>query len=90
MCFIRKAAAYTRLVSRRKEVRRILRRSTLLRKHLVRSTVMSVLPSEIADITIHHAPFDIVEVSRVISDCMVTGIIGMALAMSMMALQKQK
>jgi hypothetical protein len=51
---------------------------------------MSVLPSEIADITIHHAPFDIVEVSRVISDCMVTGIIGMALAMSMMALQKQK
>ena len=90
MCLIWKASAYARLVSRRKEVRRILRSSSYLRKYVIRSTVMSILPSEIADIAIHHAQFNIYEVSRVVSDCFITGVIGMALAMSMMAIQKQK
>lgn len=71
--------------ARRPEVRRLLRSSELLKKHAIRGTVLSLIPSEITDVVVHHAQVDPSEVLRVATDSVSTSAFGIILSLTLMA-----
>jgi hypothetical protein len=87
MRLLRKSVACVRLTARRKEVKRILRSSTLLKKHIVRGAVLSLVPSEVTDIVVHHARVEIGEIARVAADSITTTAVGTVMSISMTALK---
>ena len=51
-------------------VRRAVRSGTLLKKSLVRNAVISVVPSALNDVVVHHAPLNSAELLHVTIDSM--------------------
>lgn len=65
---IRQTTICLKKASRRPEVRRMMRSSTLLRKHMVRTAALSLFPSEVNDVVIHHAKMNLDQIIHVASD----------------------
>lgn len=65
---IRQTSICLKKASRRPEVRRLMRSSTLLKKHMVRTAAFSLLPSEVNDVVIHHAKMNLDQIIHVASD----------------------
>ena len=65
---IRQTTIYIKRVSRRPEMRRLVRSSTLLRKHMFRTAALSLVPSEVNDVVIHHAKMNMDQIIHVASD----------------------
>lgn len=89
MCnsLIRRGAACVKLAGRRPEVRRLVRSSELIRRHAIRGTFLSLVPSEVNDVLVHHAPLDMVEFVRVASDSLSTSAVGTALSIALTAMK---
>ena len=65
---IRQTSICLKKASRRPDVRRLMRSSTLLRKHMVRTAALSLFPSEVNDVIIHHAKMNLDQIIHVASD----------------------
>lgn len=65
---IRQTSICLKRVSRRPEMRRLVRSSALLRKHMVRTAALSLVPSEVNDVFIHHAKLNLDQIIHVASD----------------------
>ena len=65
---IRQTSICLKRVSRRPEMRRLVRSSALLRKHMVRTAAFSLVPSEVNDVLIHHAKMNLDQIIHVASD----------------------
>ena len=87
MKLLRRSVACVRLTARRKEVRRLMRSSSLLKKHIVRGAVLSLVPSEVTDIVVHHARLELGEIARVAADPVTTTAVGTVMSISMTALK---
>jgi len=87
MKLLRRSVACVRLTARRKEVRRFMRSSSLLKKHIVRGAVLSLVPSEVTDIVVHHARLELGEIARVAADSVTTTAVGTVMSISMTALK---
>ena len=87
MRVIRQGVVCIKLTARRKEVRRLFRSSTLIKKHIVRGAILSLVPSEMTDIIVHHARIEIGEIARVAAESITTTAVGTALSISMTALK---
>jgi len=85
MNIARHGVIFFKKTTRRPEVKRIFRSSELLKKHAIRGTVLSLVPSEMTDIVVHHAHVDVPEVLRVASDSMYTSAFGTILSITLMA-----
>lgn len=70
MKLCRRVTIQIKKVSRHKMVRRAVRSGTLLRKTLVRNAALSVVPSALNDVVIHHAPLNQAELLHVTIDSM--------------------
>jgi hypothetical protein len=87
MRIIRQSAACIKLASRRPEIRRIIRSSELIKKHAIRGTVLSIVPSEVTDVVVHHAHITIEEVVRVAGDSLSTSAVGTAMSITLTAMK---
>jgi hypothetical protein len=87
MRIIRKSAACLKLASRRPEFRRIIRSSALIKKHAIRGTVLSLVPSEVTDVIVHHAHITVDEVVRVAADSFSTSAVGTAMSITLTAMK---
>jgi len=56
-------------------IRRVSRRTVLVRKHVVRGATLSLIPDAVNDVVFHHAPINIDEVVHVIQDTTVIAIL---------------
>lgn len=65
---IRQTSICLKRVSKRPEMRRLVRSSALLRKHMVRTAAFSLVPSEVNDVLIHHAQMNLDQIIHVASD----------------------
>ena len=65
---IRQTSICLKRVSRRPELRRLVRSSALLRKHMVRTAAFSLVPSEVNDVFIHHAQMNLEQIFHVAAD----------------------
>ena len=65
---IRQTTICIKKASRRPDVQRLVRSSTLLRKHMVRAAAFSLVPSEVNDVVIHHAKMNLEQIIHVASD----------------------
>jgi hypothetical protein len=57
-----------RRVVRHPLTKKTLRSGTFLRKHVVRSATLSLLPSTVNDVWVHHAPLNFSEILHVTQD----------------------
>ena len=64
-----------------------MRSSSLLKKHIVRGAVLSLVPSEVTDIVVHHARLELGEIARVAADSVTTTAVGTVMSISMTALK---
>lgn len=87
MRVIRQGVVCIKLTARRKEVRRLFRSSSLIRKHMARGAILSLVPSEVTDIVIHHAKVEIGELARIAADSITTTAVGTAMSITMTALK---
>ena len=85
MNIARHGVIFFKKTTRRPEVRRLLRSSELLKKHAIRGTVLSLIPSEVTDVVVHHAHVDTSEVLRVATDSVSTSAFGIILSLTLMA-----
>ena len=65
---IRQTTICLKKASRRPEMRRLVRSSALIKKHMVRTAALSLFPSEVNDVLIHHAKFNLDQIIHVASD----------------------
>ena len=77
---IRQTSICLKKASRRPDVRRLMRSSTLLRKHMVRSAAFSLVPSEVNDVIIHHAKMNLDQFIHVASDSATVSAMSAAMA----------
>jgi hypothetical protein len=87
MRVIRQGVVCIKLTARRKEVKRLFRSSSLIKKHIARGAILSLVPSEVTDIVIHHAKVEIGEMARIAADSITTTALGTAISISMTALK---
>ena len=87
MRIIRQGAACIKMATRRPEIRRIIRSSELIKKHAIRGTVLSIVPSEFTDVVVHHAHITIEEVVRVAGDSLSTSAVGTAMSITLTAMK---
>jgi hypothetical protein len=59
-----------RRVVRHPLTKKTMRSGTLLRKHMVRSATLSLLPSTVNDVVVHHAQLNFGEILHVTQDTM--------------------
>jgi hypothetical protein len=76
---IRQTSICLKKASRRPDVQRLVRSSTLLRKHMVRAAAMSLVPSEVNDVVIHHAQMNLEQIIHVASDSASVSALGAAM-----------
>lgn len=87
MRVIRQGVVCIKLTARRKEVKRLFRSSSLIKKHIARGAILSLVPSEVTDIVIHHAQVELGEIVRVAADSITTTALGTAISIGMTALK---
>ena len=87
MRVIRQGVVCIKLTARRPEIKRLFRSSTLLRKHITRGAILSLVPPEVTDIVVHHARVEIGEMARIAADSITTTAVGTAISISMTALK---
>lgn len=87
MRIIRQGAVCIKMATRRPEIRRIIRSSELIKKHAIRGTVLSIVPSEVTDVVVHHAHITIEEVVRVAGDSLSTSAVGTAMSITLTAMK---
>lgn len=76
-----------RRVSRHPLTRKTIRSGSLLRKHVVRSATLGLLPSTLNDVVIHHAPLSLGEILHVTQDTVVVAGINALTAIAVTALK---
>ena len=57
-----------RKITRHPLTRKTIRSGALLRKHVVRSATLGLLPSTVNDVVVHHAPLNLGEILHVTQD----------------------
>jgi hypothetical protein len=77
---LKKTCITVRRASRHPLVQRSLRSSTLLRKHAVRSAVLSFVPATLNDVVLHHAPLTVTEVVHTVTDTISIGTMNTVIA----------
>lgn len=77
---IRQTSICLKKASRRPDVRRLMRSSTLLRKHMFRTAAFSLVPSEVNDVFIHHAKLNMEQFIHVASDSATVSAMSAAMA----------
>lgn len=82
----RKACLVTRVTVRRvlrhPITQRTFRSSSLLKKHVVRSAALSLVPSTLNDVIVHHAPLNLGEIIHVAQDAVTVGGISAVMAVA--------
>jgi hypothetical protein len=74
-----------RRVARHPVIRRGLRSSDLLKKHVVRGATLGLVPSTVNDVAFHHAPLDVGEVIHVVQDAATISTLTLVMATLMVA-----
>jgi len=69
----RRTAVHLRRVSRNPIVQRAVRSGARMQKSLVKNTILSIVPSAINDVAIHHAPVNMSEALHITIDTMTVG-----------------
>ena len=82
-----RTAVTFRRVSRNPIVQRAVRSGARMQKSLVKNTILSIVPSAINDVAIHHAPVNIAEALHITIDTMTIGSLS-AVASILMAVAK--
>lgn len=77
---IRQTSICLKKASRRPDVQRLVRSSTLLRKHMVRTAAFSLVPSEVNDVFVHHAKLNLDQIIHVASDSATVSAMSAAMA----------
>jgi len=84
---IRQTSICLKKASRRPDVQRLVRSSTLLRKHMVRTAAFSLVPSEVNDVLIHHAQMNLDQIIHVASDSASVSALGAAMTILIITLK---
>jgi hypothetical protein len=87
MQIARQTSVCIRRVMRKPEIQRIVRSSHHIRRHALRGTVLSLIPSEVTDVIIHHAQVDVGEILRVATDSVSTSAVGTVLSIALTTLK---
>jgi hypothetical protein len=70
---LKRTCITVRRVGRHPVIQRSMRSGTLLKKHVVRATTLSMIPSTVNDVVFHHAQFGIEEVIHSATDSVTIG-----------------
>ena len=70
---LKRTCITVRRAGRHPVIQRSMRSGTLLKKHVVRATTLSMIPSTVNDVIFHHAQFGIEEVMHSASDSLTIG-----------------
>ena len=82
---LKRTCITVRRVSRHPIIQRSIRSSTLIRKHAVRSAVLSIIPATLNDVVIHHAPLSVDEVVHTLTDTISIGTMNTVIAILALA-----
>lgn len=66
----KKVCVHVRRVSRHPTIRRAMRSGSMVRKNFVRTTLISIVPSGLDDVIMHHKAMDVAEALYVTLDSM--------------------
>ncbi len=70
---LKRTCITVRRVGRHPVIQRSVRSGALLKKHVVRATTLSMIPSTVNDVVFHHAPLNIQEVVHTATDTLTIG-----------------
>ena len=70
---LKRTCITVRRVGRHPVIQRSMRSGALLKKHVVRATTLSMIPSTVNDVVFHHAQFGLEEVIHSASDSVTIG-----------------
>lgn len=70
---LKRTCITVRRAGRHPVIQRSMRSGTLLKKHMVRATTLSMIPSTVNDMVFHHAQFGIEEVVHSATDSLTIG-----------------
>jgi hypothetical protein len=70
---LKRTCLTVRRVGRHPVIQRSMRSGNLLKKHVVRATTLSMIPSTVNDVVFHHAQFNVQEVVHTATDSLTIG-----------------
>jgi hypothetical protein len=77
---LKKTCITVRRVARHPIVQRSLRSSALIRRHAIRGTVLSFVPTTLNDVVVHHTPLSVGEVVHTVTDTISIGTMSTVIA----------
>lgn len=70
---LKRTCITVRRVGRHPVIQRSVRSGALLKKHVVRATTLSMIPSTVNDVVFHHAQLNVQEVVHMATDSLTIG-----------------
>lgn len=70
---LKRTCITVRRVGRHPVIQRTVRSGSLLKKHVVRATTLSMIPSTVNDVVFHHAQLNVQEVVHTATDTLTIG-----------------